>query len=111
MLLKRDWSETLIKVEQASHAIDTEEVCDVDIVRQCGTQPDNTDQRLRAFDLSIRSSDKGLEDSSSGIVQHVHFIDDQQADLLNKLSISGGLAGDNIPLFWRSDNDLSGHDL
>ena len=64
-----------------------------------------TDHFLRLLHLADGARNNGLEDRPTIVVQQVDFVDDDQSDQLRVRAVAG-LAGDDVPLFRRRDDDL-----
>ena len=111
MLLKGYRSERRVEEEHASHFVNLQKVGHIDIVRECGRETNDANQRLSAFDLTLRTSNQRFNDSTTFIMQHVDLINNEQSHLLNKLCVSSTLASHNVPFFRGCDDDLGIHDL
>lgn len=65
-----------------------QEVCDVNVVGERGTQSDDADHGLRGLYLPECSRDDGFDDGATFVVEQMHLVDDEQFHFLHSSSRS-----------------------
>ncbi len=106
VLLERDRPEGGIKVEQTGPLVDAQKVGHIDVVGERGAETDDADQGLGALDLPLCPGHQRLQHSTSLVMKHVHFIDDEQPHLLNQFRVTSPLPCHDIPFLRRRHNNL-----
>ena len=82
LLLQTNRSKTAVEVEQSLLRIHSQECGDIGIVRQGCGKSNQSHHFLRGLNLAKCTSNQGLQNRSSLVVQKVNFVDDDQTDEL-----------------------------
>mmetsp|Transcript_57678 Transcript_57678/g.103595 ORF Transcript_57678/g.103595 Transcript_57678/m.103595 type:complete len:297 (+) Transcript_57678:4096-4986(+) len=110
-LLEWHWAVLVAKVEEALLRIHPEEDGDILVVGQRGRETDQTDVLLGGLDLADGSCHNRLKNWTARVMQQVDLIHDDQSDKLRVSTLVPSLAGDDVPLLRRRNDDLCLVDL